>query len=59
MATNVEASAWRHSAVLQQVEGEQHRLWTPASAPQRMEVRCPIITGNQRVRRPSRRTISR
>ena len=34
------------TVVLQQVEGIQHYLWTPAFAPQRPEVRHPVIAGN-------------
>ena len=35
--------------VLQQVEGIQYRLWTPASAPQCPEVRHPVVAGNHRL----------
>jgi len=35
--------------MLDQVEGVQHRLMAPASAPQRMEVRRPVIAGNHRL----------
>jgi hypothetical protein len=31
------------TVMLDQVEGEQHRLMAPAFAPQRAEVRCPIL----------------
>ena len=34
------------TVVLQQVEGIQHRLWTPAFAPQCPEVRHPVVTRN-------------
>jgi hypothetical protein len=30
-------------------EGVQHRLMAPASAPQRMEVRCPVVAGDHRL----------
>ena len=34
------------AVMLDQVEGVQHRLMAPASAPQRMEVRRPVVTGD-------------
>ena len=34
------------AVMLDQVEREQHRLMAPASAPQRMEVRRPVVAGN-------------
>ena len=34
------------TVVLQQVEGVQHRLWTPPLAPQRPEVRHPVVSGD-------------
>jgi hypothetical protein len=35
--------------MLDQVEGVQHRLLTPASAPQRMEVRQAVGAGDHRL----------
>ena len=35
------------AVMLDQVEGVQHRLLTPASAPQLVEVRRPIVVGNR------------
>jgi hypothetical protein len=32
----------------EQVEGEQHRLMSPALAPQRMKVRRPVVLGDHR-----------
>jgi hypothetical protein len=34
---------------LDQVEREQHRLMTPPFAPQRVEVRQPVVTGDHRL----------
>src|SRR5207302_10393556 len=34
---------------LDQIEGVQHRLMSPASAPQRMEVRRPVVAGDHRL----------
>jgi hypothetical protein len=35
--------------MLDQVEGEQHRLMSPAFAPQRAEVRHPVVARDHRL----------
>ena len=37
------------AVMLDQVEGEQHRLMAPAFASQRMEVRRPVVAGDHRL----------
>ena len=37
------------AVMLDQVEGEQHRLMAPALAPQRMEVRRAVVAGDHRL----------
>ena len=37
------------AVMLDQVEGEQHRLMSPALAPQRAEVRRAIVAGDHRL----------
>jgi hypothetical protein len=39
----------RSSPLLDQVEGAQHRLTAPASAPQRTEVWRPVVAGDHRL----------
>ena len=36
----------RSTPSFDQVKGEQHRLMAPASAPQRMKVRCAVVAGD-------------
>jgi len=37
------------AVMLDQIEGVQHRLMAPASAPQRTEVRRPVVVGDHRL----------